>query len=94
MLRLRGISEEIYYKLLEFQGGKCAICPSEVPWSRSDRWAVDHNHTTGEVRGLLCVSCNNGLGRFKDDAESLRSAADYLESTPYSQMTAAKLISM
>lgn len=39
---------------------------------------VDHDHKTGLVRGMLCVDCNVGLGRFKDNAEALRRAADYV----------------
>jgi hypothetical protein len=39
---------------------------------------VDHDHRTGAVRGLLCVDCNVALGRFKDDIEAVRRAAEYL----------------
>jgi len=52
----------------------CAICGNHGP-----RMALDHDHANGRIRDALCVSCNNGLGRFKDDPELLRTAADYLE---------------
>ena len=70
-----GITLAQYEKLLEKQIGGCAIC------GRKEKClAVDHDHATARVRGLLCHSCNNGLGRFKDDPKRLRKAANYLES--------------
>jgi hypothetical protein len=70
-----GITLTQYETLLEKQGGGCAIC------GRKEKClCVDHDHATGRVRGLLCGSCNNGLGRFKDDPKRLRRAANYLES--------------
>lgn len=54
------------------QGKVCAICGGV------DRLCVDHDHATGEIRGVLCLNCNNGLGRFKDDPELLRKAIRYL----------------
>ena len=55
------LSAADYYALLDIQGGRCAIChvPSE---QMGERLAVDHNHETGEVRGLLCRPCNAALG--------------------------------
>lgn len=64
------------------QNGGCAICnePETTPFkSTIRRLAQDHDHHTGDDRGLLCVNCNNGLGRFNDDPERLRAAADYIE---------------
>lgn len=52
---------------------KCQICNNELPL------AVDHCHSTGKVRGLLCGNCNNGLGRFKDNISYLKNAIKYLE---------------
>ena len=58
------------------QGGLCAICGRKQP----EKWlAVDHDHETGVIRGLLCSRCNSGLGQFKDNPDRLRLAADYLE---------------
>lgn len=72
-----GVSEEVYKDLLERQFGKCAICGAS--WQASGRrFSVDHSHETGKVRGLLCGSCNFGLGQFKDDPDLLMRAVGYL----------------
>ncbi len=77
-LRRYGISVADYDAMLEEQGGGCAICFTTEPGGRGSRLHVDHDHATGEVRGLLCVNCNNGLGRFGDDADALDAASAYL----------------
>lgn len=66
---------EQYDILLEAQNGRCAICRS-LP-EKDRRLAVDHNHETGRVRGLLCSKCNRGLGLFQDDARLLEEARRY-----------------
>lgn len=63
-----------YEALLEQQGGQCAIC-REKP----GRY-VDHNHTTGKIRGLLCNACNRGLGLLGDETKRLERAIEYLRS--------------
>ena len=76
-LRARfGVSLAEYDKLHAAQDGVCAICgnPRGV---RS--LAIDHDHRTGLIRGLLCWFCNLGLGAFKDDPSLLLSAVQYLE---------------
>lgn len=79
--RKYGISLEDYDRMLAAQAGGCAICgkrPDEQ--QRYDRYLhVDHNHETGEVRGLLCDQHNLLLGRFNDDPNLIRRAADYLD---------------
>lgn len=75
-----GLTAEQYYAIRQSQGDRCAICRRE--WGRG--WNgkgphIDHCHTTGRVRGLLCGECNTAIGRFGDDPELLRRAADYLE---------------
>lgn len=73
-----GLTLEGYEVLLNAQGGRCAICRG-VDVGRS--LAVDHDHATGRVRGLLCVTCNTGLGSFKDDTQLLELAKLYLNRT-------------
>lgn len=75
-----GITVDEYDKMMEYQQG-CAICGATECGGRgpNSRLAVDHDHETGKVRGLLCTNCNNGLGRFKDSPELLQKAITYLE---------------
>ncbi len=77
-----GITPEQYDELLALQRGVCAICGqperSKTRNGHVKALAVDHDHETGEVRGLLCDNCNRGLGHFKDDAERLAAAVAYL----------------
>lgn len=56
----------------------CGIC-GRPQRPRNKRFQVDHNHKTGEVRGVLCPTCNSGLAKFRDNPDNLRAAADYLE---------------
>ncbi len=74
-----GITTQKFDEMLSAQGGVCAIFKGECNRSNSDCLCVDHDHKTGCVRGLLCFKCNVGLGRFNDDPELIRCAADYLE---------------
>ena len=75
-----GITYEQYEELLEQQNHCCAICKSKVSSSRTSRLFVDHCHSSLEVRGLLCSSCNHGLGLFKDSPTLLKRAIKYLSS--------------
>ena len=61
------------------QDGKCAICRCDAVDSKNGILHVDHDHKTGEVRGLLCNDCNITLGKFQDDVERFKSAIKYLE---------------
>ena len=76
--RLYGITPDEYFELLAAQGGGCAICTAEKPGGRGKRFHVDHDHETGEVRGLLCHACNIGLGAFGDDIDRMTAAMAYL----------------
>lgn len=78
ILRRYGLTREAHRVLYEEQAGCCAIC--EVPESAlPKRFHVDHCHSTGIVRGLLCHHCNVGLGHFDHDPKLLKSAIDYLK---------------
>ena len=77
-----GLTIEEYENMFIEQEGRCAICGSEDSFSSSPHFHVDHCHTTGNVRGLLCGPCNQGLGQFKDNLGSLYSAINYLEQRP------------
>lgn len=64
-----------YDRIVANQGGGCAICAATAD---TTRLVVDHDHSTGEVRGILCNSCNTGLGQFDDSVDGLRAAMRYL----------------
>lgn len=76
-LRRYGLTPEQYDELAEAQGFVCALCFEACPTGK--QLAVDHDHASGRVRGLLCRTCNAGLGSLKDSPELLRRAADYLD---------------
>lgn len=73
-----GISSADYEKLLEEQGGVCAICGSTES-KVNTRLHVDHDHSSGKIRGILCQPCNVTLGKMQERPDLLRKAADYLE---------------
>jgi hypothetical protein len=69
-----GITKEERDHMLSIQNGLCAICNKDI----SDKPYIDHSHDTGRVRGLLCLSCNSGIGSLQDSPEILQKAIDYL----------------
>ena len=87
-----GISPEHFFKTLAAQGNKCAICKTVLPdllkyENRRRGYAIDHNHETGEFRGILCLHCNSLLGMAQDDVGVLSAAIKYLQDKgSYSQM--------
>ena len=82
--RLYGITFDQYEAMYEAQSGGCALCCTPLllaggaSQELGDIAHVDHCHTTGKVRGLLCHKCNRGLGLFQDNKETLMRAIDYL----------------
>ncbi len=67
-----GVSGEQYAEMVAVQDGKCAICGCV------GNLHVDHNHSTGEIRSLLCGPCNRGLGLFHENANAIEAAAAYI----------------
>jgi len=81
-MRLYGIDKKTYEQMHENQEGKCKICQGDgfvMAECHTVKLVVDHCHTTGEVRGLLCHNCNRALGLFQDSEESLIRAQAYLK---------------
>ena len=76
-----GVTLLQYNKLLHSQGDACYICRREAKTFRS-ALAVDHCHTTGTVRGLLCPWCNRGLRYYQDNPEYLKRAAKHVQRDP------------
>ena len=79
-----GVSPETFLKAWNDQEGKCAICKDSLPdlmtyENRRRGYAIDHNHDTGEFRGILCTECNTLLGMASDSPAILREAVKYLE---------------
>jgi len=73
-LAQHGLTIEQYEEMLKAQGGGCFICGEP----REENLCVDHSHDTRMVRGLLCLTCNLGLGHFKDDRRLTHAATHYL----------------
>lgn len=80
-LKKYGITLEQFNKMLSDQKGKCAICGHSDDSKPLFFPVVDHCHDSKGVRGLLCMNCNQGLGKFKDDLRLLRAAITYLKSS-------------
>jgi hypothetical protein len=93
-MRTFGITRGQYGDMLLAQGGCCAICRQPETATRNGlvkALAVDHCHTSGEIRGLLCVACNTGIGKFKDNRDTLLAAIKYLDKHSGVERVAAKL---
>ncbi|MBW0088247.1 endonuclease VII domain-containing protein [Pseudonocardia sp. KRD-184] len=77
------VTEREYEAMLIAQGGRCAICEQpEIARGKSGapkRLAIDHCHSTGALRGLLCQGCNTGIGLLADDVDRLINAVLYLQ---------------
>lgn len=81
--RKYGITSSQIHKFYKKIKGKCEICGvrgdiHELGFMKRESLCIDHDHTTGKFRGLLCGHCNKGLGYYRDNVESLREAIRYL----------------
>lgn len=77
--QLYGLSQEQFYKMLEDQNGKCGACGDLLHFESASGPHVDHDHASGDVRGLLCGACNLALGHLKEDVERILNLAAYME---------------
>lgn len=82
LLREWGLSLEEIIKRLRKQRHKCPICRRRIR-NEKQSFKVDHDHTTGKIRGLLCRECNLGLGMFKDNIQRLERAKKYLRKSKH-----------
>jgi hypothetical protein len=84
LARKYGLTPTAVEDMLTAQDGSCAICKTTNPLGEGNTstanssFCVDHCHTTGRIRGMLCNACNRGLGFFRDSKENLRNAIAYL----------------
>ena len=78
MRRRYGITLDEYDEMFEQQNGKCAICGTREKAKGKTRMNIDHCHTTGKVRALLCNNCNSGIGKFKEDINIMSNAISYI----------------
>jgi len=81
--RFYGTTPEEVARMEANQNGVCKICQKTC--SSKPRLSIDHDHSTKQIRGLLCANCNHGWGHFKDSPDLLRKAAEYLESSTKSR---------
>ena len=83
MKREYGITWSTYMDLYQAQHGLCAVCQNQMEIQGLGTGAhIDHDHNTQHIRGLLCTTCNVGLGMFKDSPELLQKAMEYLDGYP------------
>jgi len=71
-----GLTHESFLQILAGQGDRCAVCQTAKPAGIG--WCVDHDHVTGQVRGILCDACNKGIGFLQDDPDVLAAARQYV----------------
>lgn len=80
-----GLTVDAFEELWESVSGRCQICSDVLLRydGKTVHYAVDHNHATGDIRGLLCPPCNKGLGHLKDSPAILTRAIKYLHDNGY-----------
>lgn len=80
------ITKELYEQMLSRQEGGCAIC-GRTEGEEGRFLAIDHDHTTGRLRGLLCFACNVAIGHLGDDPDTLQKAVSYLQNNSCESVT-------
>ena len=80
--RVYGLSPETWDYKFQIQGRVCKICGTDTPGGHKNSWHIDHNHSTGKIRGILCYRCNVTLGLVQDNPDLLASMAGYLKEKP------------
>lgn len=83
LVRKYGVTQAAYDQMLAAQDYRCAVCRK----TQERAFDVDHDHETGDVRGLLCTSCNRMIGHAGDNADNLEAAAAYLRSSRKSRQS-------
>ena len=71
--------------IVELQVGRCLICKCDLPERLASRH-LDHDHETGKIRGVLCIDCNHGLGKFRDEPDLLLRAVVYLREGGFTEL--------
>ncbi len=74
-----GVSSAEYWVMYHTQDGRCGICRKRLRSDRYKAFCVDHCHSTGKIRGLLCTNCNTAVGLLKDDPELMSQAARWVK---------------
>jgi hypothetical protein len=84
-LRRYGVTKEEFIGMFQNQEGLCAVCARLLCFACPERCVsgacIDHDHGTGKVRGILCASCNEGIGKLRDSAQLAKNASIYLGAT-------------
>lgn len=84
--RAFGITLEQYNIMLQYQNGVCNICKQKETSNKNNFLSIDHCHTTGVIRGLLCSDCNRGIGLLKDNKENLINAIKHIENAKHKSL--------
>lgn len=77
--RTLGVTDEDYWRMYKLQAGCCGICTRRLYSKRYKAFCVDHDHKTGQIRGLLCHNCNRAIGMLQDDPIILNRASKWVE---------------
>lgn len=79
LIKTYGINQDDYERMLLDQNGVCKICNKYRTQPGKNHLSVDHCHTTGKIRGLLCHVCNNTIGLFEEDIDLMLRAIEYIK---------------